>query len=354
MNKIGDTDTIFDFESKHTRAFSYYGWELNNSHAFYNYMIGYKKAADAAFEAFREAFLCGDNEVEDTVCYPLIYLYRHMTELLLKYSFVELKSNRTKEEITSYLNIGHDLQRLWNGVKQDYERLSKRTGIDVDIAAINHYINELSLVDSSSMAYRYPINKKLDRFHHEDLRLNMPKLKDRMDAFYDYMTEVVYQLSKHLEDDEYDSEFDKCFCSALMESLNKIKEAFAKIEGNIEEDKQNKSDDVWLKMSDIDTNSDKVNAVHQWINSFSETEKSILLLLYYTGRQIPENRLAIEPNERHKDVIKLLYGNAHDEFELDSQRSFAKDEAFEMHIAYGNRISLNNIKLTLEYLGVTL
>lgn len=354
MNKISDTDTIFDFESKHTRAFSYYGWELNNSHAFYNYMIGYKKAADAAFEAFREAFLCGDNEVEDTVCYPLIYLYRHMTELLLKYSFVELKNNRTKEEITTYLNNGHNLERLWNGVKPDYERLSKRTGIEVNISAINHYINELSLVDSSSMAYRYPINKRLDRFHHEDLRLYIPKLKDRMDAFYDYMTEVVFQLSKHLEDDEYNEEFDKNFCSALRESLNKVKEALAKIEGNIEEKRQERSDDVWLKMSDIDIDSDKVNVVHQWINTFSEIEKSILLLLYYTGRQIPENRLAVDPDERHKDVIRLLYGNAHDEFKLDSQRSSSKDEAFEMHIAYGNGISLNNIKRTLEYLDITI
>ena len=47
MEKIRKTDKIFDFDNNDTRLCSYFGWEFNNSHAFYNYVIGYKKAADA-------------------------------------------------------------------------------------------------------------------------------------------------------------------------------------------------------------------------------------------------------------------------------------------------------------------
>lgn len=48
MNNISAGDKIFDFECENNWSFSYYGWEFDNCHAFYNYMFGYKTAADAS------------------------------------------------------------------------------------------------------------------------------------------------------------------------------------------------------------------------------------------------------------------------------------------------------------------
>ena len=350
MDKISTSDLIFDYDCKHTCVFSYYGWEFNNCHAFYNYMTGYKASADATFEAFIKAALSGNNEVSDTICYPLVYLYRHMTELMLKYSFIELKSNRTNEEIESFLRKGHNLIDLWNNVKPDFERLSSRTGVVIDILAINHYITELSNIDDSSMAYRYPIRKNLDRFHNKDLRLNIPHLKERMDAFYNYMLDKITVISQHMEDDEYNPKFDEQFTSDLYKSLDKIRVALDRIKNNIEQSHK-KGNDMWDSLDELyNGNVDD----HDWIDSFFEHEKSVLLLLYYTGRQIPMNTLAINPVERRKDVMKLVYGNAHDEFLLDSPKSCTKDDCFKIHIAYGESLSKKYIELTLSELGIKL
>jgi len=353
MKSIDANDIIFDFECDNTIAFSYFGWEFNNCHAFYNYMIGYKAAADATYESFKNAVLSHDNQIADTICYPLVYLYRHMTELMLKYSYIELKKNRSKEEIESFLKNGHNLNRLWEIVKVDFERLSKRIGYDVDISAIEHYITELSNTDGSSMAYRYPIDKKeLNRFHDKNMRLNIPLLKERMDAFYDYMVECIYQLSKHLEDDTYDAEFDNRFCVALTDSMCKVKDALKRLEHNIDKSQERSNEKVWLNLSDIDDVFHERDEIHKWIGSFSEREKSVILLLYYTGDQIPQNKLAIDPIERKKDVMKLIFGNSQGDSELDSPRSYFKDDSFENHIAYGGTISKKYIELTLNELGI--
>lgn len=346
MNNISADDSIFDFDSKHTLAFSYYGWEVNNQHAFYNYLIGYKTSADATFEAFKKAILLGDNETADTICYPLIYLYRHMTELMLKYSFIELKKNRTNTEIELFLKKGHNLKDLWKNVKPDFERLSKRTGVAADVLAIEHYINELTIIDGSSMAYRYPIQKNLSRFHNKHIRLNVPRLKTRMDAFYDYMTTVIAHLSQHLEDFEYNFEFDNEFTCAIYKFRDSIKDALNRIADNIEEYSHN--NDIYRELDDL-INGD--TDIYEWTNSFSEQEKSVILLLYYTGRMIPFNTLAIDNVERRKDVMRLAYGAAQDWLKLDAPKSDTKDGCFMEHITCGGKFSKKYIETTLYELG---
>lgn len=355
MNKICASDTIFDFECENTYAFSYYGWEHNNGHAFYNYMTGYKMSADATYEAFENAVRSRDNEATDTICYPLIFLYRHMIELMLKYSYIELKRSHTPDEIKRFLNKGHNLETLWAEVKADYERLSARVGIEIDVTAIEHYIMEFAKIDKDSMAFRYPIEKKLNRFHNKGKHLFVPKLKERMDVFYDYMMDILYRLSFHMEDDIYNPEFDKKFTEAIYNSISNIKAALERIKKNIESSKRKTMDvvskDNW---SSLDGLYEGKNDSCEWINSFSEQEKSVLLLLYHTGLQIPLNMLAVDPVERRKDVMKLAYGNAIYDLELDSPQSQSKDSCFEIHIAYGGTLSKKRIELTLFELGIYL
>ena len=143
-------DVVFDFNQDNTLICSYYGWEFNDSHAFFNYIIGYKKAADASYEAFKDAVISGDIETTDTICYPLVFLYRHVVELLLKFAYIKIKSIRSPEEIKVFLKNGHDLQKLWNDIKSDFDRISKRLGIDVDFDAIEHYIKEFTDNDFNS------------------------------------------------------------------------------------------------------------------------------------------------------------------------------------------------------------
>ncbi len=353
MNKISALDTVFDFECENTRAFSYFGWELDNGHAFYNYMIGYKASADATYEAFKNAVLSCDNEVADTICYPLIFMYRHMIELMLKYSYIELKRSHTHDEIKCFLNKGHYLETLWKEVKPDFERLSARIGVEIDVTAIEHYIMKFVKIDKSSMAFRYPIEKKLNRFHTNGKHLFVPKLKDRMDAFYDYMVDILFRLSFHLEDDIYNSGFNKQFTEAIYKSLSNIKLAIERINNNIESTKRKTvkviSNDNWSSLDEL-YEGERDN--YEWINSFSEQDKSVILILYYTGLQIPLNGLAINTVERRKDVMKLAYGNSHGDLQLDSPKSISKDDIFRTHIAYGNTSTKRSIELSLSELGI--
>ena len=333
MNTISALDTIFDFECENTRAFSYFGWELDNGHALYNYMTGYKASADATYEAFKKAVLSCDNEVTDTICYPLIFMYRHMIELMLKYSYIELTRSHTLDEIKCFLNKGHNLETLWEEVKPDFERLSARIGVEIDVTAIEHYIMEFVKIDENSMAFRYPIEKKLNRFHNNGKHLFVPKLKERMDAFYDYMVDILYRLSFHMEDDIYNPEFDKQFTEAIYKSLSNINVALERINKNIESTKRKTfeviSKDNWSSLDEL----------YEGKRAIDKDKKKVVI--NYSAMYDP------------KDVMKLAYGNAHDEFELDSSHSASKDDAFEWHIAYGNQMSLNNIRRTLEYLDIT-
>lgn len=352
MKNINENDIIFDFDCKHTLVFSYYGGEGNDQCAFYNYIVGYKASVDATYEAFVRAIHSNNNEVADTICYPLVYLYRHITELLLKYSYIELRKNRTEKEIKSFLQKGHRLIDLWKLVKPDFERLSKRTGVETNILAIEHYMTELSKIDDTSMAYRYPIKKNLNSFHDKESRLNIPQLKERMDVFYNYMIDIIDSLSKHLEDVVYNFEFDNCFTNALNKSLPKIGVALNRIKVNIVKYAQDYDIEQALREMDelLRGNTDK----YEWTNTFSEQEKSVLLLLYYTGLQIPHNTLAKDKIERRKDVMKLMFSNTLvcRWLQLDAPKSDTKDELFMKYITNGGRMSKKYIELTLFELGI--
>ena len=132
----------------------------------------------------------------------------------------------------------------------------------------------------------------------------------------------------------------------------KVKDALKRLEHNIDKSQERSNEKVWLNMSDIDDVFHEQDEIHKWIGSFSEREKSVILLLYYTGDQIPQNKLAIDPIERKKDVMKLIFGNSQGDSELDSPRSYFKDDSFENHIAYGGTISKKYIELTLNELGI--
>lgn len=356
MEKIGATDVIFDFNNNDTRLCSYFGWEFNNSHAFYNYAVGYKKAADATYEAFKKAVINSDIETTDTICYPLVFLYRHIVELLLKFSYIRIKSIRIPEEIRSFLNKNHDLQKLWDSVKIDFERLSKRLGDDIDSDAVEHYINEFIKYDKKSMAYRYPIEKNLNRFHDKGLYLNTPVLKESMDKFFYYMVHIIDRLSDSYEDDECNPEFEEVFFKILNESLHIVKETVLKIEHNLEESNKTIPNKKWLDFSDIDIDnlySDKADT-YGWVNSFSEKEKSLLIILYIAGTYLQNAHLAEEKNERRKDVLKLIYSSVQSDFSLDSPKSQIKDNYFTDKIAYGGKYTVEAIKRTLHELEVDL
>ena len=80
----------------------------------------------------------------------------------------------------------------------------------------------------------------------------------------------------------------------------------------------------------------------------------MLLLLFYTGRQIPWERLSIDAIERRKDVIHIAYDIVQGLkwLALDATKSDTKDGCFQKHITCGGRMSRTYIESTLSELGI--
>ena len=148
------------------------------------------------------------------------------------------------------------------------------------------------------------------------------------------------------------SNFDVDFFKAIYDSLPQIGVALNRISANIEKYAQDNDIEHILHEADeiIRGNTD----IYDWADSFSEQEKSMLLLLYYIGRQIPWSTLSIDAIERRKDVVKIAYDLtvAHNWLKLDSAKSDTKDGCFRKHITCGGRMPRNYIESTLSELGI--
>ena len=140
MNIITDKDQVFYFCKKEYNEkekdnvpeddIAYYGWSNNMNLDFGSYIRGYKYAAEATYNEFKNCN--GRIYIQDTICYPLVFLYRHIVELYLKYAYIEIQ-RRSEQEIKQLLKIGHDLEKLWSFLKPDIVILSQRINLCVDI-----------------------------------------------------------------------------------------------------------------------------------------------------------------------------------------------------------------------------
>ena len=304
---ISKSDTLFEYSSNNPYRIAYLGWEFGNKHRFYNYIKGYKASAEATYQLFIEKSKNSEIDFQDTICYPLVFLYRHIVELYLKWLYVSLM-NPSNEELKIYIKKGHSLIELWDSIKPEIVALGKRVGYRVDSSAIRHYIISLSNEDSLSMSYRYPIDLKL-KVHHEEWKyLDIVNLHDKMNLFFNYFHTIVNNLSGQLINYPLDEQFNERINRILASSEGKITELLEYIDKNKTE---NKSNEKWLNLSDIPLiEEEEREAEYEYIQTFTEEEKTLLLIFYYTGESLdsffdPIN-LAADSAERKKDIYKLL------------------------------------------------
>lgn len=145
-------------------------------------------------------------------------------------------------------------------------------------------------------------------------------------------------------------DFDNQLTNAIKESLAKIGVALNRINANIEEYSQNKDTETALEKLDelYNGNTD----IYDWADSFSEQEKSVLLILYYTGSRIPYSTLPNDTIKRRNDVIQIAQDYTCDWFALDAAKSDTKDDCFRNYITCGGTPSKKNIELSLSELGI--
>lgn len=154
---------------------------LNWSHdSIRNYLDGYRKGADVLAHKVVET-----STDQDTLIFPIVFLYRQYIELHLKYIIRE--SRILLSEGTGFPEH-HKIKALWdlanglmNKITKDIDPSAGDFITKDDLAIIDTIINHFSQVDPESFSFRYPNDKKgnntLDGLTH----INIRNLHDQME-----------------------------------------------------------------------------------------------------------------------------------------------------------------------------
>jgi len=116
------------------------------------YATGYKRAADFLVERASQ-----EQRYQDTLVYPIAFLYRQYIELRLKQI---VRRGKILLEITDGQDIQHhNLGPLWKTCRQIMEKISQNED-PVHFDEAENIVIEFGDIDSSSTAFRYPTDKE--------------------------------------------------------------------------------------------------------------------------------------------------------------------------------------------------
>lgn len=198
MDDISKDDILFQpAVSPHNMI--YYGWDSYDIvSAFKGYIIGYKNATNAIFHRFRECDENNNVRELDTLCFPLIFLYRHTAELYLKLTYLVLKTvyddvckDGKRIETSDQIFRQHQLTIIWNNVKPILSELSIKFGVKFNQSAIEHYIESLDQYDRNSFNFRYPVGNSCEMIHETEKRIDIENLRNKMTSLFDYFNTIL-------------------------------------------------------------------------------------------------------------------------------------------------------------------
>ncbi len=155
----------------------------------YAYSSGYKAAAFSLAQK-----VCESHREQDILVYPIVYLYRHYVELILKEITVIASALLDKELTEQELKAldRHQLNELWSNLQPMLNpicQLVQETGYPIeDMEGIESYINQLHEHDPDGQRFRYATikqgkKKSRDALKREaSLREDLPHINIRVFA----------------------------------------------------------------------------------------------------------------------------------------------------------------------------
>lgn len=155
------------------------------------YAEGYKEAAGILVKQIEA---CARGAVQDTLVYPIVFLYRQYIELAIK---ALLKDARRLQDIEKEFPTHHRIYELWldcRGLLKDICPGDSEKELD----QITRLIKEFSSIDPDSFAFRYPEDKKgkpsIDGLTHINLRV----LRETMEGISNLLSGAHDQISDYL------------------------------------------------------------------------------------------------------------------------------------------------------------
>jgi hypothetical protein len=155
----------------------------------YAYREGYRRGAQLLVQAVGETA-----RDQDFLVYPIIFLYRHHIELVLK-RVIKQATYLIERELTKAENDHlekHRLDLLWQDFKSMASAISKAAGWDElppeDVEGIDDYIRQIFELDPVSYSLRYAHSKKGDPSLPKDLtHINLRLFGDLMERLANYL-----------------------------------------------------------------------------------------------------------------------------------------------------------------------
>jgi hypothetical protein len=300
---------LFKFKNKKNLNISpiksYYGWEENDTLGLYNYFTGYWRGAQYLYEKIKESSQKSEIEITDTLIFPMIFLYRHAFELIIKYLYFKY-SFENEDEKKKFLEKNHNLTSLWKELRHHLEQYLLEQKSEKNLDIIENYINKFNNFDNKSMTFRYPMDKNLNPSHNKQRILDDKFFSEKMDQVFVYLLEIDFEIRNKVSYIKIkNSKISKDELIQLIEeNLKYVKGYIDYLESEYE-----------VEQEEIEPTQLKID-----FKSLSQPEKGeqylfdkkyitivILCLLMYAGRDIEQLNVKLSNNEkRYEDFIKLL------------------------------------------------
>lgn len=166
----------------------------------YAYKAGFRRAALQLTER-----MCEQPVDQDSIVYPIVYLYRHHVELMLKDIF-RLTADLLEISVSGsqVKHLGrHDLAQLWSMVRPMLDPVCKLVGSDLlpsaDLDGIDAYMRQLNAHDPRGESFRYARSRDATRTLGADLvhinirsfAIQMEKLADYLDGLENWLAMLI-------------------------------------------------------------------------------------------------------------------------------------------------------------------
>jgi hypothetical protein len=189
-------DVLFraDYMNMRTTANVTMGWSADVLYA-----DGYRDAARVLVQRVTDT-----DWQKNTLVFPIVYLYRHHIELVLKALTVNgsYLIDKQLNEVEVKTLGKHRLDLLWDNFKPILREVSSMANYPIrpeDIAGIDSYVRQLTTVDPDSQCFRYPTTKTGEPSLPDLMHISLSVFADGMERLADYL-DVLYNGFLGLKD----------------------------------------------------------------------------------------------------------------------------------------------------------
>jgi hypothetical protein len=181
------------------------GWSI--------YSTGYKDAADILVDS-----VISEGQRNDTLVYPIVFLYRQYLELALKNLIRQCLVYRGEQ---GNIPKHHQIVKLWSEAQEQIALIFPGEATE-ELDELGRLIGELSSVDPTSTAFRYPEEKDGMPTLQGMKNLNLRNLKGVLDKMCNLLYGVEAQVDLY---SSYRSEMEADISQAYEEYGNGEQEA---------------------------------------------------------------------------------------------------------------------------------